>query len=112
MIKRVSIMLRRGDEAHASIALTPERTYYRFATDDSIEDGELAPVADFSRVADDIASAALPGEGEEPLPGHLRMQVFVDNVLLKEKPSRRALLRVVDILQPLAPEFAFLSIFC
>lgn len=111
MIKRVSIMLRHGDEAHASIALTPERTYYRFATDDSIEDGELAPVADFAAVSEALAAEALPREGEDPLPGHLRMQVFVDNVLIKEKPSRRAMRRLVDILEPLAPEFAFLSIF-
>lgn len=111
MIKRLSIMLRVDDSAHASIVLTPDRSFYRFATDDSIEDGELAPVADFEETAATIADAAIPLEGETPLPPDVRMQVFVDNVVMRHKPSGQSLHRVVDLLEPLYPEFGFLAAF-
>lgn len=111
MIKRLSIMLRVDDTAHASIALTPERTFYRFATDDSIEDGEMGPVADFAETAATIADAAIPLEGETPLPSDVRMQVFADNVLMRHKPSVESLRRVVGLLAPLFPEFGFVETF-
>lgn len=109
MIRRLTIMLREADVAQASLALTPERTYYRFATEDSIEDGELAPIADFAAVAQTIAEAALPQEGEHPLPPETKMQVFVNNVVMRQAPTRESMRRVVDLLMPLAPEFAFVG---
>lgn len=102
-------MLRVDDRAHASIALTPDRSYYRFATDDSIEDGELAPVSDFASTALRIADAALPQEGETPLSDGVRMQVFVNNVLMQQKPTEQSLRRVVNLLAPLQAEFSFLD---
>lgn len=112
MMKRLSIMFRVDDTAHAAITLTPDRSYYRFATDDSIEDGELAAVSGFDTVAPAVAQAALPEEGDTPLGEDVKMQVFVDNVLMREKPTEQSLRRVVKLLAPLAPEFAFLDGFC
>ena len=62
-IKRLTIMLRVADVARADIMLVPERVYYRFATEDSLEDGELAAVPDFEAVTAELIEAAKAAEG-------------------------------------------------
>ena len=108
-INRIALMVRIDDAARADIALTPERSYYRFATDSSIEDGELAAVADFQVAATAIIDAYMPHENEHPLPSDMRLQLFVNNRLAPEIPTDQSLDRIIDTLIPLHPEFTFLS---
>lgn len=112
-IKRLTMMVRVDDTARADIALTPERTYYRFATDSSIEDGELAAIeGKFDAVAGSLVKAVEALPGETPLPDEVKMQIFVNNRLHGIAASGQSLRRLVDALQPLAAEFAFLRGFC
>lgn len=106
---RVTLMFMVEDAARADIALTPSRSYYRFATDSSIEDGELGAVADFDAAMADIIDAAMPREGETPLASGVRFQLFVNNRLAPERPTEQSLRRVVEALQPLHAEFSFLK---
>ena len=108
-IKHVTVMMRIDDTARADISLTPDRSYYRFATDSSIEDGQLAPIAGFEHVAQAVVDAARPLEGERPLPSDLRFQLFVNNVLTPAGATEESLSRVVEVLSPLTPEFSFLQ---
>lgn len=107
--RRITLMFKVVDRARADIALTPKRTYYRFATDDSIEDGELGAVNDFDAVMAEIIDAAMPREGESPLDSEVRFQLFVNNRLAPEKPTEQSLRRVIRVLLPLNAEFAFLQ---
>lgn len=109
MIKRITLMIKVEDTARADIALTPERSYYRFATDSSIEDGELAAVADFQATAESIIAAAKPLNNETPLSDDVKLQLFVDNVLNREAPSEQSLSRIISIADGLFPEFSFLN---
>ncbi len=103
-------MVRADDTARADIALTQERTYYRFATDSSIEDGELAPVTeDFEQTAGRLIEAASAHDSEAPLPDDIRVQIFTDNRLRNISVSEQSLARLTDALIGLAPEFAFLQ---
>lgn len=107
-MKRLTIMVRADETARADIALTPERTYYRFATDSSIEDGELGAIADFEQAAEKIVAEARALEGEDALPPEIKVQIFVDNRLHSDAVSEQSLRRMVGELCPLHPEFAFL----
>lgn len=108
-INRITLMMRVEDTARADLALTPDRTYYRFATDSSIEDGELAAVENFAAVAAEIIDDAMPREGESPLATEVRLQLFVNNRLSPEAPTEQSLRRVVRTVTPLAAEFSFLQ---
>ncbi len=106
-VRSLTVMVRIDDTARADIALTPDRTYYRLATDSSIEDGQLAPVADLESVAASVVALyATPGT---PLPAELKLQVFVNNNILTGAPTEQALTAIIDALVPLAPESAFLA---
>lgn len=102
-------MLKVDDTARADLALTPERTYYRFATDSSIEDGELKAVENFDVLAAEIIDAAIPLEGEQPLSSQVKLQMFVNNRLSPEKPTEQSLRRLLRVIVPLSPEFSFLE---
>lgn len=106
---RITLMVRVDDTARADIALTPERSYYRFATESSIEDGELTAVADFAAAAAAIVDAYMPHDGEQPLATDMRLQLFVNNRLAPEPPTEQSLARVIDTVIPLHPEFTFLA---
>lgn len=109
-MKRLTIMICAADTARADIALTPERTYYRFATDSSIEDGELGPVpGDFDSVTAGLVEAAAAREGEKPAAAEMRVQVFADNRLCPTPVSEESIGRLADALAALAPEFAFVQ---
>lgn len=109
-MKRLTLMLRADDTARADIALTPDRTYYRFATDSSIEDGELGPVGgDFDCVAAGLLEASAAREGEKPLDADMRVQIFEDNRLLPTPVSEESVGRLADALAALAPEFTFVQ---
>lgn len=108
-INRITLMIKVEDVARADIMLTPERTYYRFATDASIEDGELAAVGDFDGVASKLIDAAMPLDNERPLPEDVKLQLFVNNRLSPEKPTEESLRRVINTVAPLSPEFSFVE---
>ncbi|MFG6386067.1 MAG: hypothetical protein K1V80_06305 [Muribaculaceae bacterium] len=108
-INRITLMIKVEDVARADIMITPERTYYRFATDASIEDGELAAVENFNNVVSKLIDAAIPLDDERPLPENVKLQVFVNNRLSPEKPTEESLRRVINAVAPLSPEFSFIE---
>ena len=110
---RLTIMMRVTDAARADIALTPERIYYRFATDDTIEDGELpAPKEEFGALAESIVRDAEAKDGESPLGNDMKVEIYVDNRVSGINVSEQSLRRMVNRLKSVAEEFAFLGGFC
>lgn len=110
-IKKLTLMFAAGDVARADILLSPDRIYYRFATDDSIEDGQLPPYkGDFAALAADITSA-LPA-GKSSTDDNVKMTVFVDNRLSVVTSDIEVIRRTVGRLCDVADEFAFLRGFC
>lgn len=109
MINRLTLMMKVEDTARADIALTPDRTYYRFATDSSIEDGELGAVDNFEALAAELIDAAIPKDGETPLPADVKLQLFVNNRLAPEHPTEQSLRRILKVIVPVFPEFSFLE---
>lgn len=107
-LRSVTVMLKVEDIARADLMLSPTRTYYRFATDSSIEDGELAAVGNLEAVAAELNAAGEGREGETPLSGDVKLQLFINNRVIDCRPTEASLKRTVEILAPLAPEFAFL----
>lgn len=111
--RRLTIMMRAGDEARADMALTPERIYYRFATDESIEDGELpAAKEDFDDLSNRIIKAATALDNESPLGSDMKISIFVQNRISDIKISEESLKRLVLEMRSVAEEFAFLGGFC
>lgn len=108
-INRLTLMLRVADVARADIMLTPERIYYRFATEDSIEDGELAPLPDFAATINSLVEVAKGCANETPLAETVLMQVFVNNRLSCEPVSEQSLTRLIRELLPITAEFQFLQ---
>ncbi|MDE6301099.1 MAG: hypothetical protein K2M19_05240 [Muribaculaceae bacterium] len=106
---RLTLMFMVEDTARADLALTPQRTYYRFATESSIEDGELGAVENFDAVMAELIDAAMPRENESPLPADVKFRLFVNNRLAPERATEESLRRVIAALQPLHVEFAFLK---
>lgn len=111
--RRLTLMMRVADVARADVALTPERIYYRFATDDSIEDGELpAGKEDFGDFAARLVDCVAAHENENQLKEDVKLSVFIDNRLSDVKASEESLRRLVGELCAVADEFAFLAGFC
>lgn len=103
--QRITVMMRVDDTARADMAFTADRTYYRFATDSSIEDGELAPLRfDLHELVD----AATPRADETPLDAELQFRLFVNNLQTMTGTTEQALRRLVDLLADNAAEFTFL----
>lgn len=111
--RRLTLMLKIADTYRADIALTVDRIYYRFATDESIEDGELPPSKeDFAVLAALIVNDAEAKVGEDALSEEVKVSVFVDNRIADFKISEQSLRRMVRRLRAVAEEFAFLAGFC
>lgn len=112
-IGRLTLMVRASDTARADIALTPERIYYRFATDESIEDGELPGTKeDFDKFCHRLLDNAVAREDETPLADEIKLSIFTDNRTNNFKASEQSLRRIVNDLKSIAEEFAFLGGFC
>lgn len=107
-MNRLAVMMRVDDTARADISLTAQETYYRFATDDSIEDGRLAPAESFEALAEEVVEASRALEGEHPLAPEVKMQIFADSRILQDAYSEESLRRVINKLSGLSPEFSFL----
>ena len=103
------------DSARADVALTAERCYYRFSTDDSIEDGDLPPVDDFDTFCDELLAALDTDEGGDIAGRSLRVSVFVDNRVWRPASGEfgiAGLKRAAVLLGTIAPEFAFVVNLC
>lgn len=112
-IGRLTLMLMATDTARADIALTPDRIYYRFATDESIEDGELpGSKEDFDGLCRRLLSNATSRDTETPLSDEIKLSIFTDNRATDIKVSEQSLRRLVNELRAIAEEFAFLGGFC
>ncbi len=110
-VKKLTLMFAAGDIARADILLSPDRIYYRFATDDSIEDGQLPPYkGDFAELVTDIISS-LPANTN--IAGdNVKMTVFIDNKLSVITSDVDTIRKTVARLCDVADEFAFLRGFC
>lgn len=112
-MNRLTLMFRYGDEARADVAITADKVYYRFATDDSIEDGELpAFKTDFEKLTSELTEAMKASEGEDEIDGEMKVEIYTDNRKSSTCVSRQSLRRAVEILTYEADEFAFLRGFC
>lgn len=108
--RRLTIMMKVADVARADLALTPERVYYRFATDESIEDGELPAIKeDFDLLSERLLHAAEAQDNERPLDDRVKLSLFVTNRLCNLNYSEQSLGRLVGELSLLADEFSFLK---
>lgn len=104
-------MFAADDIARADILLSADRIYYRFATDDSIEDGQLPPYkGDFAAFANEIVSELdnAKSTGDDSV----KMTVFVDNKLATNTTDCETIAKTVATLCTVADEFAFLRGFC
>lgn len=111
--RRLTLMFQSGDYARADIALTNDRIYYRFATDDTIEDGELPwGKCDFYTVSNALLTEMPAREGESPIGIESTVKVFIDNRIDNIDFSSDSTGRATDILEQVAEEFNFLRIFC
>ena len=112
-IGRLTLMVRAADTARADIALTPDRIYYRFATDESIEDGELPGTKEeFDSFCCRLLDSVAAREAETPLADEIKLSIFTDNHTTDIKVSEQSLRRMVNELKAIADEFAFLGGFC
>ena len=78
-ISRITFMLA-NDSARCDAALTPEKTYYRFMTEDTLEDGELPGLKDSfnseaARLLDCFHCTPALSSSIEPL----RFKLFINN---------------------------------
>lgn len=96
-------MVRQADAWRIDIALTPERSYWRHATDDAINDGEEHAVPHFDSVTQAILQAYAPAPCDAPLPTDMRLQLFVNNRLQSPPPTQGSLQRIMEIVTPLLP---------
>ena len=107
--RHISLMFKVEDQARADLAFTPQRTYYRFATVSSIEDGELTPLKNFESTIEELLIAAQPRPGEQKLPADVRFELFLNDSPLVTEATEQSLRRVISALQPHNPEFSFLK---
>lgn len=108
--RRLTIMMQACDIARADMALTPDRIYYRFYTEESIEDGELPPSKEnFDDLSRRILSAAVASEGEKALSSDIKVTIFIENRLADIQVSEESLRRLIDELRYTADEFSFLG---
>ena len=91
------------------VSSVPERIFYRFATEDSLEDGELAPLPDFAATINSLVEVAKGCANETPLAENVLKQVFVNNGLSCEPVSEQSLSRLIRALLPITAEFQFLQ---
>lgn len=79
-IDRLTFMIAYGDIARADIAITPDKCYYRFMTQDSLEDGELPGMHDgFETFATQLCDIFKPGIGISTDISPLRFSLFINN---------------------------------
>lgn len=79
-VDRLTVMLSVPDVGRADVAMTADKTYYRFATDDSIEDGELPGLHErFSDAVLHALEAFSPGVNVAADIAPMRFTLFINN---------------------------------
>lgn len=110
-VTRITFMLSLPDMARVDAALIPGKTYYRFATDDSIEDGELRPDEKLFEPLAQSLLGVFEAESDAASPGiePLQFTLFVNNVRVTPATLTRATLRsFANLLADAHPEFGFM----
>lgn len=79
-IDRLTFMLAYADKARADVTLTADHCYYRFMTEDSLEDGELPGLREhFDEFSTRLCDVFSPGVGASHDIGPVRFTLFVNN---------------------------------
>lgn len=111
-MKQLAVMISIPGAGRADVMLTAERVYYRFATTDTVEDGDLPGLRERYQVVEArVLELLSPREGEQAAEG-VRADVFVDNVRATPKPlTSQALGRLAAELAVIDDVFVFLQSF-
>lgn len=110
-IDRITFMLA-SDDARCDATLTPEKTYYRFLAEDSLEDGELPGLRDkfqekMSGLLECFHLTPAVSSSIEPL----RFRLFINNRQVEPETLNRTTLRsFIDKLSDLYYEFSIWQI--
>jgi hypothetical protein len=110
-IDRITFMLKIEDNARADVAMTPDKTYYRFATVDTLEDGELPGLGDkFGAFAEALLASFNAGVGASSSIDPVKFTLFVNNRIANPVILNNDTLRAfVSKLEGAHDEFGFLS---
>lgn len=108
-VSRLTFMLKRGDEARVDAMLTADRTYYRFVTDDSAEDGDLPGAGDqFPTWIKELLDCFKPAVGVTGDIKPLEFKLFVNNVAVTPTAlNGDTLMRFAEVLASRHDEFGF-----
>lgn len=82
-MQRYTLMISVRDKARADIAVSADRIYYRFATADTVDEGDIpGPGEQLDLLVARLADAMRPLEGESPIADDdFSAKLFVDNKL-------------------------------
>lgn len=110
-IDRITFMLKIDDNARADVAMTSEKTYYRFATVDTLEDGELPGMGEqFATFAEKLLSTFNAGVGTTGSIEPVKFTIFVNNRVATPVILNNDTLRTfVNMLAEVHDEFGFLT---
>ena len=110
-VDRVSFMLSVSDVARADVTMTPEKTYYRFMTEDSLEDGELPGLKDdFEPIVTKALEGFKAGVGVSSPTDPVKFNLFVNNrKVLPEILNNGTLAQFIEVMKGSYAEFSFLE---
>lgn len=101
--------------AKAELLITPNRIYYCFATTDTREDSEMPLTANsYNSLLDEILNILKQDDTDNKCEG-MRFNIKITNTQLKESTitgsdlSNSKIRQIINLLTPLADEFAFLK---
>lgn len=109
-INRISFMFSVENRARADVMLSSDRTYYRFATEDSMEEGELPGNPEhFDEFARELLDVFRAGVGVNASTDPVHFTLFVNNTrVTPEVLNNDTLRRFICRMARYADEFAFL----
>ncbi len=114
-MQRYTLMISVRDKARADIAVSADRIYYRFATADTVDEGDIPePGEQLDLLVARLADAMRPLEGESPIADDdFSAKLFVDNKL-QPNPNLtpEAVRRLANLLRAHDDAFAFILGFC
>jgi len=105
-------MIAMNDNVRADVAMTPEKVYYRFTTEDTIEDGELPGLHErFESEVTELLNCFAPGAAVNCDISPVKFQLFVNNVIQRPTVLNKDTLRAFTRgLARLYDEFDFLAL--
>lgn len=114
-MQRYTLMISVRDKARADIAISADRIYYRFATEDTADEGDLpGPGEQLELLVARLNDALRPVEGEAPITDNdFSAKLFVDNKLQPNlNLTSGAVRRLANLLRARDDAFAFILGFC